>query len=226
MSATIARYSTSVVRSLTVWLVLAGTALFIYGRGSFESIPNHQRLESFPRVLQGWVATDLPIDSEVLQTLGPGDFLSRSYRNISTPEFVDLFIAYYPSQRTGDTIHSPQNCLPGAGWTPLRKDRIRISRGDIPGDKNAVNANRYIFAKGMERSLVLYWYQAHGRTTPSEYWAKFYLVRDSIAMNRTDGAMVRIVTPIPNSSSPAQAEDRAVRFAELVLGKLDNYIPR
>jgi len=215
-----------VARFSTVWLALVGTGLFLNARSSFESVPDHQQLDSFPRVLQGWVATDLPIDSEVLQTLGPGDFLSRSYRNMSNPEFVDLFIAYYPSQRTGDTIHSPQNCMPGAGWTPLQRDRIRILRGDITGDKNAVNANRYIFAKGMERFLVLYWYQAHGGTTPSEYWAKFYLVKDSIAMHRTDGAMIRIVTPIPNSSDESQAEDRAVKFAELVLAKLDNYIPR
>ena len=215
-----------VARFSTVWLALVGTGLFLNARSSVESVPDHQQLETFPRELQGWIGNDSPIGTDILQTLGPGDFLSRTYRTPFSPQFIDLFIGYYPSQRTGDTIHSPQNCMPGAGWTPLQRDRIRILRNDIPGNKNAVNANRFLFAKGIERFLVFYWYQAHGRTTPSEYWAKFYLVKDSITMHRTDGAMIRIVTPIPHSSDESQAEDRAVKFAELVLAKLDDYIPR
>jgi EpsI family protein len=78
----------------------------------------------------------------------------------------------------------------------------------------------------MDRMLVLYWYQAHGRTTPSEYWAKFYLVRDSIAMNRSDGAMVRVAMRIPDASIETQVQATAVEFSQLVLSKLENYIPQ
>jgi EpsI family protein len=78
----------------------------------------------------------------------------------------------------------------------------------------------------MDRVLVLYWYQAHGRTTPSEYWAKFYLVRDAIALNRSDGAMVRVAAQIPNPSAEPQTEATTLEFSKIVLAKLDDFIPR
>jgi EpsI family protein len=213
-------------RFLAAWLVLVGTALLLHARSSFEVIPNRQALDTFPRELQGWTGKDLALTPDVLRILGPGDFLSRSYRNPVDSETMDLFIAYYPSQRSGDTIHSPQNCLPGAGWTPLMKDHIPIPYANGGGGANAVTANRYVLAKGIDRVLVLYWYQAHGRTTPSEYWAKFYLVQDAIAMNRSDGAMVRVAAQIPNPSAEAQTEATALEFSKIVLAKLDNFIPR
>jgi EpsI family protein len=94
------------------------------------------------------------------------------------------------------------------------------------GTETAVTANRYILAKGMDRVLVLYWYQAHGRTTPSEYWAKFYLVRDAIATNRSDGAMVRVSTQIPTAAEESQTENTTIEFSKTVLTKLDDFIPR
>jgi len=215
---------TTWTRFLVVWLVLGGTALLLHARSSFELIPNRQALGAFPRELQGWTGKDLVLSSGVLQILGQGDFLSRIYRNAATSETMDLFIAYYPSQRSGDTIHSPQNCLPGAGWTPLMNDHIQIPYSS--GRETAVTANRYILAKGMDRVLVLYWYQAHGRTTPSEYWAKFYLVRDAIATNRSDGAMVRVSTEISAATEEPQTENTTIEFSKIVLTKLDDFIPR
>lgn len=96
--------------------------------------------------------------------------------------------------------------LPLAGRPPLR-------------------VNRYVIAQGSSRDLVLYWYQAHGRTTPSEYWARFYLVADAIRMNRTDGALVRIITPIAPGETTDKAQSRAVGFAQLVVPAIDHYIP-
>jgi EpsI family protein len=219
----------SLGRFSAVWIILVATALFLAFRGSFESVPAHRQLENFPRELQGWVGRDLPLEADTLQILGAGDFLNRDYENVSSPEFIGLFVAYYPSQRTGDTLHSPQHCLPGAGWTPLRSDNIQIVSADAPKQSRVVTANRFVFAKGTEHVFVLYWYQAHGRTTASEYWAKFYLVRDSIAMHRSDGAIVRLDTPISNPSDPsdeARAEARTVDFAKKVLAPLDDYLPR
>lgn len=217
------RVPIGVARFLIAWMVLAGTAVFLQGRSSFERIPDHQPLETFPHELGGWTGRDLPIDKEVLQVLGPGDFLSRAYSGASNAAPIDLFIAYYPSQRTGDTIHSPQNCMPGAGWTLLARDRIKIPNGASHG---TTTSNRFVFAEGLEHVLVFYWYQAHGRTTPSEYWAKYYLVRDSIAMNRSDGAMVRVAAQLPNPSAEPQTEASVIEFSKIVLDKLDDFIPR
>jgi EpsI family protein len=213
-------------RFLVVWLLLAGTALLLHARSSFELVPKRQALDTFPRELQGWTGKELALSTDALRILGPGDFLNRAYSHAATSETMDLFIAYYPSQRSGATIHSPQNCLPGAGWTPLMQDHEQIQYASGAGSTSAVVANRYILAKGLDRVLVLYWYQAHGRTTPSEYWAKFYLVRDSIAMNRSDGAMVRIAAQIPNAAAEQQTAATAIEFSKIVLTRLDDFIPQ
>ena len=104
--------------------------------------------------------------------------------------YIDLFLAYFPSQRTGNTMHSPQNCLPGAGWSMSGHRHIQIA-----GPSGPLIVNLYIISKGTDRQVVLYWYQAHGRVVASEYWAKVYLVTDAISMNRTDGSLVRVITP-------------------------------
>lgn len=213
-------------RFLAVWLAMVGTALLLHARSSFEFIPNRQALDTFPHELEGWFGNDMALGSDVLQVLGPGDFLNRTYRNLAKPETMELFIAYYPSQRSGDTIHSPQNCLPGAGWTPLKRDHIQIPYVSSSGTGAVVVANRYVLAKGMDRVLVLYWYQAHGRTNPSEYWAKYYQVRDSIAMNRSDGAMVRVAAQFPNPSAEPQTEATVIEFSKILLSRLDDFIPR
>jgi EpsI family protein len=211
------------IRFLCVWLVLFGTALLLAARGTVEYIPAHQALDAFPYQIGNFQGKNVPIDRTVSEALGPGQFLDRQFRSPSAAEPpMELFVAYYPSQRTGDTIHSPQNCLPGSGWTPLQTGLIQIPRTN----GQTITANRYIVGKGMDRILVLYWYQAHGRTTPSEYWGKIYLVTDAIKLNRTDGALVRIAAPIPNPADETRTEARAVQFAQSVLQQLDSFIPR
>jgi EpsI family protein len=163
------------------------------------------------------------MQQDVLDILGPGDFLQRFYENTSVSQpYVDLFLAYFPSQRAGDTIHSPKHCLPGAGWLPTESSRISIS---LAG-RAAFEANRYVIAKGDERQLVLYWYWAHDRALASEYWAKFYLVADSIRLNRSDGALVRVITPLLPGESAETAQQRLLSFAGNFVPRLDRYIPR
>lgn len=209
-------------RYLPVALLLAATAGVLLARSTAEDIPAHEPLKTFPNPIGAWQGTDIPITPNELAVLGPGDFMMRNYQRLPAEPAVNLFIAFFPSQRSGDAIHSPQNCLPGAGWTPVEKSRISVVRPD----GRVMRVNKYVIAKGLDRQLVYYWYQAHGRVTPSEYWAKAYLVSDAIRMNRTDGAMVRIVTPIVREGGEKEGEARALGFAHLVLPLLDTYIPR
>jgi EpsI family protein len=210
------------VRFATVVILLACTAILLGVRTRAEVVPPHKGLAGFPLRFGGWTGQVQPLGPKVLAVLGPGDFLTRVYARSATP-FVSLYIAYFPSQRAGDTIHSPKNCLPGAGWAPLSSDKMTISKPD--GSQAVVN--RYILGNGEQRLLALYWYQAHGRFVASEYSAKFYLVADAMRMNRTDGALVRIITPIENDAEGlATAQSRAVGFADLILPMLDEYIPR
>ena len=207
-------------RFLVVALLLAGTAGFLQARRKIEIVPKGKPVSSFPIGVGNWTGQDQRIDDEVLSVLGPGDFLSRIYTQAGQP-YIGFFLGYFPSQQTGDTMHSPKNCLPGSGWTPTESSRIMLpvgSGGSIP-------VNRYIIQKGADRQLVIYWYQAHGRAVASEYWAKFYLVADAMRMNRTDGALIRIVTPIAFGESPESAEERAAQFAQRIAPSLSMYVP-
>lgn len=201
-------------------VLLAATAIFLHVRSAVEHIPQVDDLSLLPTQLGRWQGTDQIIPQNFYEVLGPGKFLSRLYINFSTPP-VDLFIAYFPSQRTGDTIHSPKNCLPGAGWAPVESSQVELNFGP----DNAFRANRYVIERSGNRQLVLYWYQAHGRKVASEYWAKFYLVADAIRSNRTDGALVRLVTPIAPGEDTASAFSRLEAFARLLEPELHHYIP-
>ncbi len=203
-------------------VLLAGTALVLEARNGTEIIPQRPPLSSFPRTLDSWNGSDVQITQDVLDVLGPGDFLLRDYRNASSKRDVYLFIAYFASQRAGDTIHSPKNCLPGAGWAPIQTGRVTI---DVAGHA-PFEANRYLIAKSDERQLVLYWYWAHNRAVASEYAAKFYLVTDSIRMHRTDGSLVRLSMPLAPGESVESAQQNLVAWAGKVVPLLDTYIPR
>jgi EpsI family protein len=207
--------------------LIATAAVLLQARARSEVFPPRVPLQQFPQQLSGWSGTDVPIDKDVLNILGPGDFLLRIYQNQTyqnqqkTP-YIDLFIAYFRSQRAGDTIHSPQHCLPGSGWTPIENQNVTLA---LPGHE-PFPANRYLIAKGDSRQLVLYWFWAHNRGVASEYWAKFYLVADSIKMNRSDGALVRITTPMFPGETADHAQQRVLPFASDVMPLLDGYIPR
>ncbi len=203
--------------------VLIAAALLLHARSSDEVLPQHLPLETFPPRLKNWAGIDLKIPQDSLNVLGPGQFLLRDYQNDSSsvPD-VNLFVAFFPSQRAGDTIHSPKNCLPGSGWYPLESSRMKIS---LPGHE-PFPVNRYVIAKGTDRQLVLYWYWAHDRGVASEYWAKFYLISDSIRMRRSDGSLVRVTTAILPDETQEHAQERLLSFAGNIGPLLDQYIPK
>jgi EpsI family protein len=203
-------------------LLIAVATLFLQTRARSEVFPPRLSLKQFPAQLGDWTGTDVPIDPEVRTVLGPGDFLLRVYQEPNKANYIDLFIAYFSSQRAGDTIHSPKNCLPGAGWTQIDSSRIMIS---LP-NRIPFPATRYVIAKGDLRQVVLYWYWAHDRGVASEYWAKFYLVADSIKMNRSDGSLVRITTPLFPGESADAAQQRLFPFVGGVVPQLETFIPR
>lgn len=203
---------------------IALAAILLQVRGYSEVIPSRLPSSSFPVQLGKWKGTDIPLDKETLDILGPGDFLLRGYQDTNNDDlpYIELFMAYFASQRTGDTIHSPQHCIPGAGWVPLENSQITLT---LPGH-SPFPANRYVISKAGVHKLVLYWYWAHDRGVASDYWAKFYLIKDAILMNRSDGALVRIDTNMLPGETPDAAEQRILPFAKAVFPLLNSYIPR
>ena len=213
----------SMARFILAAALIASASIFLRAHSRSEVFPPRQALQSFPFQVGDWTGTDVPIDKDALQVLGPGDFLLRVFTNSDKRvPYIDLFIAYFKSQRAGDTIHSPKNCLPGAGWAPVESTRIKLS---VDG-RSPFPVNRYVIAKGDSRQLVLYWYWAHDRGVASEYWAKYYLVADSIKMNRSDGSLVRVTTPLQKGETADAAEQRLLPFVTDVMPLLQNYIPR
>ena len=165
------------------------------------------------------------MDAKILAVLGVDDYLNRVYTSPDRAQ-LGLYVGYYGSQRQGDSIHSPMNCLPGAGWEPLSKSFLTIPVSTAEGAA-AVDANRYVIQKGLNRQLVLYWYQSHGRTVASEYWSKLYLVRDAVRLNRTDAALVRVIVPIdPNADDgEMRAERQASDFVKSMFPLLPQDLP-
>jgi EpsI family protein len=148
--------------------------------------------------------------------------MQRIFRRSQHEPHMELFVAYFPTQRTGSTIHSPKNCLPGSGWVPVESVQVPLRRPD----GTVVSVNRYVIQKGNNRQLVMYWYQAHERVVASEYWAKAYMVADAIRLNRTDGALVRVITPMMGSEGSSEAQARTGEFLQQLLPRLPEFIPR
>jgi EpsI family protein len=204
-------------------VLMLATALVLQAHSRSEYFPPRASLSSLPLQMDGWRGTDSVLDQQTLDILGPGEFLVRDYENASPPQpSINLYIAYFPSQKAGDTIHSPNHCLPGAGWVPTSREFIHLTRPD----GSLFPVNRYVVSKSGERQLVLYWFQAHGRVVASEYWAKYYLISDSVRMNRSDGGLVRLMTPMLDGESPDAAQARMMKLGSQFLPLLDSYIPR
>jgi EpsI family protein len=162
------------------------------------------------------------LEQEVVDVLGVDEYVNRTYRAGANALPVGFYLGYWASQREGDAIHSPMNCLPGSGWQPVEQTRMQMTLGGT-----AAEVNRVIVEKSGERLLVLYWYQSHGRVVASEYWSKIHMVLDAIRTNRTDAALVRVVVPIRTRERGAEtaAEKEAVAFVHALFPQLGRHLP-
>jgi EpsI family protein len=175
-------------------------------------------LANLPLQIGDWHGRDdRPLSPEMVEAAGVDEYINRLYVTPSR-RAVSLYVGYYASQRQGDTIHSPQNCLPGAGWQPVVSTRRAFSTPDA-----AVEVNDVLIQKGLDRAEVLYWYQGRGRTIASEYANKLWLMLDAARLHRTDGALVRIIAPV--ASDPAGARADAVAFAAALIPHLTREVP-
>jgi len=215
-----------IARAFVLFAMFLATTGVVARKSRPEPAPIRSTFAQFPAQIQRWTGEQLPpMDAKILAILGVDDYMSRAYY---APDraIVGLYVGFYNSQRQGDSIHSPMNCLPGAGWEPLSKSfvRIPVALGDA---RTEVDANRYVIQKGLDRQLVLYWYQSHGRTVASEYWSKFYLIRDAVRLNRTDAALVRVIVPINPGLQDGEmtAERQATDFVKAMFPLLPAYLP-
>jgi EpsI family protein len=185
-----------------------------------EARVERKQLREFPKQVGAWEQTggDEQFDKETLAVLRASDYLLRNYRG-ADGRVVNFYVGYYASQREGATYHSPLNCLPGSGWVMSDGGQITIT----PKGRSPFIANRYLIQNGDRKQVLVYWYQGRGRAVASEYWGKIYTVFDSVRLRRSDGAMVRVTTPV-NGSEPA-ALNAAADLAANSSSILPEFIP-
>ncbi|PYQ70227.1 MAG: EpsI family protein [Acidobacteria bacterium] len=178
-------------RLAIVAALMLAVGAFLRVVSAADLVPDASGLNALPMRIDQWHGRDLGrFDHDIEAVLQADTYTMRRYTRDAIP--VDLFVAYYATQRTGHTIHSPLNCLPGTGWewVDRRRERIRIGPG------RDIEVNRNIARKNGEQDLVYYWYQSHGRTIASEYRNRLMLVHDALTLHRSDGALVRVTAPI------------------------------
>jgi EpsI family protein len=179
---------------ISLSLVLAA-GLFTHRARGAEQPPGRTPLSQLSISIGGWQGYEAPpFADDVIAQLGVDDYINRFYASAAGAP-IALYAGYYASQRQGDTIHSPQNCLPGAGWQPIFSDRYQLRN-----DSESFEVNRVLIAKGQERQAVLYWYQGRQRIVASEFANKGLLMLDAARLRRTDGGLVRLMTPIGTST--------------------------
>jgi EpsI family protein len=205
--------------------VLAATGLtvfqgvLLYSAVRPEAIPAGRPLSQMPTALGSWeLIQEGVVDADTQAILKADDLLNRYYARGATG--ANLFVAAFRSQRNGKAPHSPKNCLPGNGWTPVISDEISID----PGMGGPITVNRYIVAHGDDRSLVLYWYQSRDRAVASEYKAKFWVVVDAMRLNRTDTALIRVVVPMADRDKEAATKE-ATDFVRAFYPTLRDLLP-
>jgi EpsI family protein len=207
---------------LTILLAAQASVFYGFSRGS-ENAPLVRPLSRFPTQLGNWHLVQQGVmEDEVKDVLRADDYLTSFYGNTDTRKVASLFVAYFRSQRAGQTPHSPKNCLPGAGWIWTTSDMVPVSIAGLP---NPIQVNRYVVSKGEERAMVLYWYQSRDRVVASEYKAAAYSVSDALRYNHTDTALVRVVIGFRTPQEEQAAYESGVNFIQSFYAPLRGFFP-
>jgi len=206
----------------TLLLVVAAILALTVTRPAMK-IPVHAPMQTFPMHIGDWEGRDLAVDQSSLDTLQLADFVSTAYMRSAEGIPVGLWIAYYDSQTQGNAVHSPRACLPGGGWQIESIDEYTVS--DVRADGGSLRVNRAVIAMGDQRQLVYYWFAQRGRNITNEFAVKWYIFRDGLLMNRSDGALVRITTYVGDASMVPEADARLQAFIRDIDPKLSYFLP-
>jgi exosortase D (VPLPA-CTERM-specific) len=188
-----------------------------------EITPKRHDFAQFPLRLGTWTGRPDSLNNQQLDSLKLDDYVLIDFRSEKYSVPVNFYVAYYASQRKGESAHSPQTCIPGGGWEITELTQRPISGFDLNGSPLVVD--RVIIQKGEIKQLVYYWFQQRGRIMTNEYVVKWNIMVDALRRDRTDGALVRLVTPISPDESEASADDRLKAMLASEWGILGDYIP-
>lgn len=185
-------------------------AILVGGLGLLASAHDQDRpdpvkpLETVLAQVPGYTFERQEVDTNSQRVAGMDDYVARIYKRDSVPVWT-LYVGYYKYQEQGHTIHSPRNCLPGAGWEPVESTTLPIAGTAAIGSRDM---NKYVLANKGAYAAVYYWYQGRGRIESDEYTVKWNLLRDAALHGRTEEALVRIVVPLDTRRDRSQEHVR------------------
>lgn len=203
-------------------LLLLALALSYAVGNRQEIIPQRVGFDEFPMNIGEWQGRRLSMEQEYVDTLKFTDYLLADFHKAGEKGTVNLYSAFYASQRQGASIHSPRACLPGGGWDVKSMEVVSLDLGPSIG---TLNVNRALIQKGDQSQLVYFWFPQRGRNITNEYLAKWYLFWDGITRNRTDGALVRYTLQTYPGDDIGQAEQSLQNFMKVSLPKLKGHLP-
>jgi EpsI family protein len=210
------------LRASVVMMVLIASSAML-ARASNEEVALRATLDDLRMSFGGWTGRPAArFDAKTMELLGVDQYVHRVYYSAKRQP-VFLYVGFYGRQSQGDTMHSPLNCLPGSGWEPLSRSRATLDVTGADGVARSVEVNEVVIQRGAERQVVLYWYQSRSRVTASEYWSKVMTVSDAIQLNRTDGAIVRVIAPF--SQDPRDALAQTKSFVKVLFPELQRQLP-
>jgi exosortase D (VPLPA-CTERM-specific) len=220
----------SPVRKRTVPLPFAIAAVLIAGLAltanllpaRSEVIPERQSLADFPLGIDAWHGRRDVLESIYLDTLKLDDYLLADYVRPGA-DAVNLYVAYYQSQRKGEAVHSPRTCIPGGGWQLQEFGQTTVD--DVTINGQPLRVNRTVIALGDRRAIVYYWFQQRGRIVTNEYAVKWFIFWDALTRNRTDGALVRLTLGLRDGADVSSVDTELREFARAIVPQLAHRIP-
>ncbi|MCA1786681.1 MAG: EpsI family protein [Desulfobacteraceae bacterium] len=207
------------IRIIIVVALMAAAHGMVVFTGRTEDILPVRSFNDFPDRIGSWQGKRGALDDEIFNVLGVEDYVLSDFTR-PPGRIVNLYIGFYQSQRKGDLIHSPRNCMPGAGWNIVETGREILTD---PETGQPYKVASLVLKRGDQQQMVLYWFHSRGRIIASEYMQKIWLVTDAIFRNRTDGSFVRLITPVKTSRQ--EAISLLKEFADHLTPLLDEYIP-
>jgi exosortase D (VPLPA-CTERM-specific) len=203
-------------------MLLAFVAITLLIPRPMETFPARSSFDEFPTRVGPWQGRSFSMEGVYSDKLKLDDYLLANYdEGAGSP--INLYIAYYNSQRKGEAVHSPRSCLPGGGWQMRDFDQRTLDTVRIDG--RPVRVNRSLVELGDQRQLVYYWFQQRGRIITNEFAVKWYLFWDALTRHRTDGALVRLMVALPRTGSEVEADRRLTELASRIAPTLTRYVP-
>lgn len=215
------RFSRALVTGAVLTALVSAAWIYV-PRAEYQNVERDPFI-LFPRSLDSWSGLTARLDKDVEGVLAADDYINATFQSQNEAAYVNMFVAFYNNQTEGSGIHSPEVCLPVGGWEVFSLDQYSVNMEEV--GYGTFEVNRSVIQKGEVKQLVYYWFEQRGQRLTNDFAAKIGVVLDSLSRGRTDGALVRFVTPIREGENEAEADARIQRFMGKALRSLPRFIP-